>query len=146
MKIMKPTNMAAGFYVTAASALLAVISAIIYGALFSGIQYKEPVFSVAICILLAVAAVIAAALLLLGKPFSDFSPAVLCLSTGISFMIFVQMVIWPIADHAQGIDPFPEFAQLIVCAALLLVSFVTSEVALYMKKYKEGADKIEVNA
>ncbi len=139
MKITKPANMAAGFYVTAASALLAVITAICYGALFSGISYKEPVFSVTICILLPVAAVAAVVLLLLGKRFAGFSPVILCLCTGISFMLFVKMVIWPIADTIYGIEPFPQFAQLIVCAVLLLVNFAASEVALYMKKYKVDA-------
>lgn len=139
MKIMKPTNMSAGFYVTAASALLAVISAVCYGVIFSGIEYKEPVFSATICILLAVAAVAAVVLLLLGKQFANFSPAVLCLCTGISFLIFVKMVIWPIADTIYGIEPFPQFAQIVFCAVLFLVNFVVSEVALYMKQYKQDA-------
>lgn len=143
MKITKPTNMAAGFYVTAASALLAVITAIIYGVIFSGIEYKEPVFSIAVCVLLAVSAVAAVALLLLGKQFAGFAPALLCLSTGISFMIFVQMSIWPISDTAYGIDPFPQFTEIIVFAVLLIVNFVVSEVALYMKQYKQGALKKE---
>jgi len=143
MKIIKPTNMAAGFYVTAASALLSVISAVCYGVLFSGIQYKEPVFDVTICILLAVAAVIAVVLLLLGKRVIGFAPAVLCLSSGVSFMMFVKMVIWPISDTIYGIEPFPQFTQLIICAVLLLMNFVVAEVALYMKKYKSVADKKE---
>jgi hypothetical protein len=136
MKIIKPTKMAAGFYVTAASALFAVISAICYGVLFSGIKYKEPVFNLAICILLVVAAVVAVVLLLKGKQFAGFSPAILCLCSGISFMMFVKMVIWPISDTIYGIEPFPQFKQLIICAMLLLVNFVVSEVALYMKKYE----------
>lgn len=136
MKITKPTNMAAGFYVTAASALLAVITAIIYGAIFSGIDYKEPVFSVAICVLLAASAIAAVVLLLLGKQFAGFAPALMCLSTGISFMLFVQKVIWPISDTIYGIEPFPQFTLLIFCAVLLVVNFVVAEVALYLKQYK----------
>lgn len=136
---MKPTNMAAGFYVTAGSSLLAVIAAIVYGALFSGIGYKEPVFSVAVCILPVVAAVAAVILLLLGKRFAGFAPAILCLFTGISFMIFISMVVWPISDTIYGIDPFPQFTQLIICAVLLLVNFIASQVALYMKQYKLDA-------
>lgn len=128
--------MAAGFYITAASALLAVISSISYAVLFSGIQYKEPVFNVMISILLAVAAVVATVLLLSGKRFAGFSPAILCLSSGISFLMFVQMVIWPISDTIYGIEPFPQFTQLIICAVLLFLNFVVSEVALYMKKFK----------
>lgn len=131
---MKPTNMAAGFYFTIASALLAIVSAVCYGVLFSVIHYKEPVFNVAICILLLVAAVVATVLLFTGKQFAGFPPAILCLSSGISFLMFVKMVIWPISDTIYGIEPFPQFTQLIICAVLLFVTFVISEVALYMKK------------
>lgn len=136
---MKPLNlnkMSLGFYMTAFSALLAVISAVCYGALFSGIQYKEPVFSVAICILLPVAAVVAVVLLISNKQFAGFSPAIMCLSSGISFLLFVKMVVWPISDTIYGIEPFPQFTQLIICAVLFLLNFVVAEVALYMKKYK----------
>lgn len=136
MKFMKPTNMAAGFYVTAASALLSIISAVSYAVLFSGIHYKEPVFDVTICILLIAVAVVAAVLLFTGKRFSGFPPALLCVGSGISFLMFVKMVVWPISDTIYGIEPFPQFTQLIICAVLLLVTFVVSEVALYMKKFK----------
>lgn len=136
MKAIKLNKVSLGFYMTAFSALLAVISAVCYGLLFSGIQYKEPVFNVAICILLPVAAIAAVVLLLSGKQFAGFSPAIMCLSSGISFLMFVKMVIWPISDTIYGIEPFPQITQLIICAVLFLLNFVVSEVALYMKKYK----------
>lgn len=136
MKITKPTNMAVGFYITAASALLAIVSAICYGVMFSGIEYKEPLFNVTICILLAVSGVLALALLFLDKRCAGFSPAVLCICSGISFMIFIKTVIWPISDTIVGIEPFPQFNQLVICAVLILVTLIVSEVALYMKKYK----------
>lgn len=142
MKIMRPTNIATGFFITAASALLAVVTAIVYGVIFSGIDYKVPVFSAAICVLLAVAAVVAVALLLLGKQFAGFAPAVLCVCTGISLMIFIEKAIWPISDTAYGIEPFPQFAQLIFCAVLILVNFIVSEVALYMKQYRQETNNI----
>jgi hypothetical protein len=143
MKFMKPTNMAVGFYFTAASALLAVVSAVCYAAIFSVIHYKEPVFDVTISILLIAAAVVATVLLFTGKQFAGFSPAILCLSSGISFLMFVKMVIWPISDTIYGIEPFPQFTQLIICAVLFLVTFVVSEVALYMKKFKQSKQKKE---
>ena len=136
MKTIDLNKVSLGFYITAFSALLAVISAVCYGVLFSGIQYKEPVFSVAICILLPVAAVAAVVLLISGKQFAGFSPTIMCLGSGISFLMFVKMVIWPISDTIYGIEPFPQFTQLIICAVLFLLSFLVSEVALYMKKYK----------
>lgn len=136
MELKKPTNMAAGFYVTATSALLAFVSAVCYAVIFSEIEYKEPVFNVTISILLAVAAAVATVLLFTGKQFAGFPAAILCLSSGISFLMFIKMVIWPISDTIYGIEPFPQFTQLIFCAVLLIVTFVVSEVALYMKKFK----------
>lgn len=136
MKTINLQKMSLGFYMTAFSALLAVITAVCYGVLFSGIQYKEPVFSMAICILLPVSSVVAVVLLLSGKQFAGFSPTVMCLSSGISFLMFIRLVIWPISDTIYGIEPFPQFSELIICAVLFLLSFVVSEVALYMKKYK----------
>lgn len=136
MKFMKPTNMAIGFYFTAVSALLAVISAVCYAVLFSVIQYKEPVFNVMISILLVVGAIAAVVLLFVDKQFAGFPPAILSLSSGISFLMFIKMVIWPISDTIYGIEPFPEFTQLIICAVLLVVTFIVSEVALYTKKFK----------
>lgn len=136
MKTFNLNKVSFGFYMTVLSALLAVVSAVIYGVIFSNIQYKEPVFDITICIILPVAAVIAIGLLLSGKKLAGLSPTIMCLSSGISFLMFIRMVIWPISDTIYGIEPFPEFSQLITCAVLFILCFVVSEVALYMKKYK----------
>ena len=136
MKTINLNKMPLGFYMTAFSALLGIIAAVSYGVLFSGIQYKEPVFSVAICILLPLAAVATVVLLIIGKPFAGFSTTIMCLGSGISLLMFIKMVVWPISDTIYGIEPFPQFTQLIICAVLFLLSFVVSEVALYMKKFK----------
>ena len=125
-----------GFFITLAACGLAVVSAVCYGVLFPSIQYKEPVFDVRICIILVVAGVAAAVLVLLGQRTAGFAPAVLCLASGISFLMFVRMVIWPVADTIYGIEPFPQFTQLVICAVLILVTLVVSEVVLYMKKYR----------
>lgn len=127
---------ALGYFVSLAGCALAAVSAICYGVLFSGITYKEPVFDITICILLAVAGVAGAALLFVSERTAGFAPALLCLASGISFLMFIKMVIWPIADTIYGIEPFPQFTQIIVCAVLLVVTLVVSEAALYMKKYK----------
>ena len=127
---------APGYFISLAACVLAVASAIAYGVLFSGISYKEPVFDVTICVILAVSGVIGAALVLVGERTAGFAPAAVCLGTGISFMMFIGMVIWPVADTIYGIEPFPEFTQLLICAILIVVTLVVSEVALYMKKYK----------
>lgn len=126
---------APGFYVSLIACVLALVSAICYGVLFPGIEYKEPVFDINICILVAGAGVIGAALLLINQKTAGFAPAVLALGSGVSIMMFVKMVIWPVADTIYGIEPFPQFTQLVICAVLLFVTFIVSEVALYMKKY-----------
>ena len=127
---------APGYFISLVACVLSVASAICYGVLFRGIQYKEPVFDVRICVILAAAGIIGAALLLLGERTAGFAPAVLCLASGISILMFVKMVIWPIADTIYGIEPFPQFTQLVTCAVLIAVTLLVSEVVLYMKKYQ----------
>jgi len=133
---MKTREKAPGYFISLFACALAVVSAICYGVLFRGIEYKEPVFDVRICVILVAAGVIAAVLLLAGERTAGFAPALLCLGSGISIMMFVKMVIWPVADTIYGIEPFPQFTQLVVCAALIAATLIVSEVVLYMKKYR----------
>lgn len=133
---MKTSKKSFGFYTTLFSCVLAIAGAICYGVIFPGIEYKEQVFDVRICIVLAAAGVIAAVLLLAGERTAGFAPAVLCLGSGIALMLFVQIAIWPVSDTVYGIEPFPQIVQLIVCAALILVTLVVAEIGLYAKKYK----------
>lgn len=133
---MKTSKKSFGFYATLFSCVLAIAGAICYGVMFPNIEYKEQVFDVRICIILAAAGVIAAVLLLAGERTAGFAPTVLCLGSGISLMLFVQIAIWPVSDTIYGIEPFPQITQLIVCAALIVVTLVVAEVGLYTKKYK----------
>ncbi len=136
---MKTNKKAAfGFFATLISSVLAIVSAICYGVIFKGIEYKEPVFNIQICIILAVIGVVAVVLLLINEHTAGFAPALLCLGSGISIMMFVKMVIWPIADTIYGIEPFAEFNKLVMCAVLMLVTLVTAEVGLYAKKYRNA--------
>ena len=127
---------ALGYYISFCPCVLAVVSAICYGVLFPGIEYKEQVFDVRICVILAAAGVIGAVLLLLGERTAGFAPAVLCVASGISIMMFISMVIWPIADTVYGIEPFPQFTQLVICAVLIAATLLVSQVVLYLKKYR----------
>ena len=127
---------APGYFISLFTCVLAVVSAICYGVLFQKIEYKEPVFDLRICVILAAAGVAAAVLLLVNERTAGFAPAVLCLGSGIAIMMFVKMVIWPVADTIYGIEPFPQFTQLVICAVMLVVTLVASEVVLYMKKYQ----------
>lgn len=134
---MKNNDKALGFYLSFVACVLAVATAICYFVLFSGIEYKEPVFDMTISIIMGVSGIVGAVLLLMGKKTAGFGPALLCLSSGISLLMFVKMVIWPVADTIYGIEPFPQFTQLVICAVALVATLVISEVALYMKKYKD---------
>ena len=104
---MKTSKKAFGFYVSIFSCVLAVAAAICYGVIFPGIEYKEQVFDVRICVILAAAGVIAAVLLLAGEKTAGFAPALLCLGSGISLMLFINIAIWPVSDTIYGIEPSP---------------------------------------
>lgn len=131
-------NKAAGFYAGLIAVVLCIVSAAAYGVIFSSIQYKEPIFNVTVCILLAVAAVIAAVMLFVDK-LAPFAPVLLCLGSGIALMMFVKVIIWPVSDTIYGIEPFAHMSELILCAVCLVLSFLVSEISLYMKKVKQSA-------
>lgn len=133
---MEKSKPAPGLYIALLSCILAIASAICYGVVFSKISYKEQVFDVTICIILAAVGVVSAVMLLVNRRIADFAPAVLCLGSGISIMMFIKMVVWPVADTIYGIEPFPQFTQLVVCAVLLVATWVCAEIALYAKKYR----------
>ncbi|MEQ2443107.1 hypothetical protein WMO64_06460 [Pseudoflavonifractor sp. CLA-AP-H29] len=135
---MKTSKKAPGFYVTLFSCVLAIVSAVCYGVIFREIEYKEPVFDLRICIIMAAAGVVAAVLLFVNERTAGFAPALLCLGSGISLMLFIKIAIWPVSDTIYGIEPFPAFTQLVACAVLLVVTLVVSEVVLYMKKYRSA--------
>lgn len=126
---------AAGFYAGLLAALLCIASAAVYGLWFSKIQYKEAIFDKTVCIVLAVAAVAGIALLFVGK-LAPYAPVLLCAGSGVALLLFIHAMIWPISDTIYGIEPFPHMQELTTCAVLLVLSFVVSEVSLYLKKTK----------
>ena len=128
-------NKAIGFYAGLVAVLLCIASAAVYGITFKGIEYKEPVFDATICILLAVVAVAAAAMLFVDK-LAPYAPVFLCAGSGIALMMFIHVIIWPVSDTIYGIEPFGHMNELVMCAVLLVLSFVVSEVSLYMKKVR----------
>lgn len=130
---------AIGFYTGLLAAILCIVTAVMYNVNFSPIVYKEQVYDTNICILLAATAIISAVMLFIPK-LTNFAPVVLCLGSGISVLMYVKMVIWPIADTIYAIEPFPEINEVIICAVLFVVCFIISECSLYMKKTKEVAN------
>ncbi len=133
---MKTSKKAFGFYVGILSCVLAVAAAICYGVIFPGIEYKEQVFDIRICVILAAAGILAAVLLLAGERTAGFAPALLCLGSGVALMLFINIAIWPVSDTIYGIEPFPQITQLVVCAALIAAALVVGEIALYLRKYR----------
>lgn len=131
-----PVKKAAGFYVGIVAALLCIASAVMYGMKFSSITYKEKIYDSNVCLLLGITAGVAIVMLLINK-LAGFAPVVLCAGSGIAFLMYVHLIIWPVADTIYGIEPFQHMDELITCAVLLVLSFVFSEISLYMKKTKE---------
>ena len=133
---MMTSKKAPGFYAGRLACVLAIAAAVCYGVVFPGIEYKEQVFDIRICVILAAAGILAAVLLLAGERTAGFAPALLCLGSGVALMLFINIAIWPVSDTIYGIEPFPQITQLVVCAALIAAALVVGEIALYLRKYR----------
>ena len=133
---MMTSKKAPGFYAGMLACVLAIAAAVCYGVVFPGIEYKEQVFDIRICVILAAAGIRAAVLLLAGERTAGFAPALLCLGSGVALMLFINIAIWPVSDTIYGIEPFPQITQLVVCAALIAAALVVGEIALYLRKYR----------
>jgi len=133
---MMTSKKAPGFYAGMLACVLAIAAAVCYGVVFPGIDYKEQVFDIRICVILAAAGILAAVLLLAGERTAGFAPALLCLGSGVALMLFINIAIWPVSDTIYGIEPFPQITQLVVCAALIAAALVVGEIALYLRKYR----------
>ena len=131
---MMTSKKAPGFYAGMLACVLAIAAAVCYGVVFPGIEYKEQVFDIRICVILAAAGILAAVLLLAGERTAGF--ALLCLGSGVALMLFINIAIWPVSDTIYGIEPFPQITQLVVCAALIAAALVVGEIALYLRKYR----------
>ena len=133
---MMTSKKAPGFYAGMLACVLAIAAAVCYGVVFPGIEYKEQVFDIRICVILAAAGILAAVLLLAGERTAGFAPALLCLGSGVALMLCINIAIWPVSDTIYGIEPFPQITQLVVCAALIAAALVVGEIALYLRKYR----------
>ena len=133
---MMTSKKAPGFYAGMLACVLAIAAAVCYGVVFPGIEYKEQVFDIRICVILAAAGILAAVLLLAGERTAGFAPALLCLGSGVALMLFINIAIWPVSETIYGIEPFPQITQLVVCAALIAAALVVGEIALYLRKYR----------
>ena len=133
---MMTSKKAPGFYAGMLACVLAIAAAVCHGVVFPGIEYKEQVFDIRICVILAAAGILAAVLLLAGERTAGFAPALLCLGSGVALMLFINIAIWPVSDTIYGIEPFPQITQLVVCAALIAAALVVGEIALYLRKYR----------
>ncbi len=128
---------ASGFYVGIIAAVLCIAAAVMYGMKFSSITYKETIYDSNVCLLLGITAGVAIIMLFINK-IAAYAPVVLCAGSGIACLMFVRLMIWPISDTIYGIEPFQHMNELYTCAVLLVLSFLFSEVSLYLKKTKEA--------
>ena len=133
---MNTSKKAPGFYAGMLACVLAIAAAVCYGVVFPGIEYKEQVFDIRICVILAATGILAAVLLLAGERTAGFAAALLCLGSGVALMLFINIAIWPVSDTIYGIEPFPQITQLVVCAALIAAALLVGEIALYLRKYR----------
>ena len=126
---------AAGFYMALFAALLCLASAILYSVSFRGVSYSHgPLFSDLVFIGLIAAAVLSTIMLFVRL--ENIAPVVLCIASGVSILVYIHRMVWPIADIFTAIDPVSFVTELAICGALLLLSFIAAEAALYMKKRK----------
>ncbi|MEG2951520.1 MAG: hypothetical protein RR946_12550 [Clostridia bacterium] len=120
------------------AALLCLASAIVYSIYFRGVSYSHgSLFSDQVFIGLIAAAVVS--VIMLFVKLDGYAPVVLCLASGLSCLVYIHRMVWPIADIFTAIDPVSFIPQLITCGVLLLSSFVLAEVSLYLKKHKAVA-------
>ena len=70
---MMTSKKAPGFYAGMLACVLAIAAAVCYGVVFPGIEYKEQVFDIRICVILAAAGILAAVLLLAGERTAGFA-------------------------------------------------------------------------
>ena len=127
------THRPIGFYISILAAFFCLVSAIIYSVNFRGVNYSHgSLFSdVAFIWLISAAAL---SIIMLFIRLENFAPVVLCIASGLSLLVYIHHMVWPIADIFTAIDPVSFIPELILCGALLLISFILSEVSLYMKK------------
>ncbi|MGI6238482.1 MAG: hypothetical protein ACOYI5_02525 [Christensenellales bacterium] len=129
------TKRAAGFYVVILAALLCLASAIAYSVNFRGVSYTQgALFSDQVFIGLIAASVVS--VIMLFVKLEGFAPVVLCIVSGVSTLVYIHRMVWPISDIFVAIDPVPFVPELVTCGAMLLASFVLAEISLYMKKRK----------
>lgn len=129
---------AAGFYVTILAALTCLASAAFYSMYFRGKVYTHgPLYNDLIFYGLIASAVVG--LVMLFFRMDGFAPVILCIASGLSLLVYIYHMVWPIADVFIAIDPVTFIPQMVICGALLLSSFILAETALYLKKRRMTA-------
>ena len=119
-----------GFYVTIAAAVLTFITAIVYQVSYSSNQYySAPVF---VLLLLCLPALV---VLVLAK-LDGFAPAVITALSGAAALAFIYAMYWDVSVVLVGIDKQAFDPEFIVCAVLIVASFIVSEVSVYSKAKK----------
>lgn len=122
-----------GFYAASLAAILCLVTAIYYQITYSGDQY----YSSGVFFTLLAALPVAVVLFLLKG--DGFVPAALAALSGVAALQFIYAMYWDISVVIVGIDKNSFDTRFIVVCALLAVSFVVSEISIYMKMRKAPA-------
>ena len=125
----------AGFWIAAAAALLAFATSIVYRVSYAGNMFYS--FTVFLLLLLCLPV---PSVMFLTKT-DGFAPAVLTALTAAALLAFIYATYFDISVVLVGIDKTGFDPEFIVCAVLITLSFLLSEVSVYTKYRKDAPEQ-----
>lgn len=129
------------FYCSLAVALINVITAVIYSVSFFGrthlqafVSWMPPTFLVVGALAFVVGTIF---------KFSQIGAVGLAIFTFASFVSYLSTIYgYPVEQiMVSSIDKVPEFGAIVVCAALMLIGFITANVCAWKKHEKTVEDQ-----
>lgn len=130
LNVFRISNKGTGFFVSGFATCIAFITAIIYQLGYHADQYYSP--AVFYVLLSALPVFIVLTLLRL----ENFIPAVITAIIGIAALLFVYAMYFDISVVLVGIDKSSFDSRFIICCILFVISFIISEISIYMKTAK----------
>lgn len=137
------TSKGAGFFVGAATFLLAVVLSVLYASFYGGTEYYDPA-----SLWVMISGGILFVLLSLTSYTSKYAPIPLLIGVFVGFLMFVNSIYIYFADvfyggvNAEAIAAFDK--RMLTCIILFVVVIVAANVSLYMKQNvdrKHGAEE-----
>jgi len=129
-------NRKTSFFVALATAVICLITAIIYAASFYGREHLEAYVS-----WIPTTFLIVGALAFFGASLfklSQFGTVAMAICSLVSFVSYLSTIYgYPVEQiMVVNIDQIPEFATIVTCAVLMLASFITANVCAWKKQEK----------